>query len=235
MAIRNDGAEPPLQGRSLRAARTQCSSSEPTILQPFDQFERDCCSAGFRPLMSESGHFRQIDPLPTLSACPLRSDRVRTFAPQRIDAVCQHETLVCGGDTEGRSAARLGGVTQSGRSATFTMGLLFLQPSRRRCSSSQQRNSFWTNEFMKTPPILSRSPFESVVLSRISNVCSVRRATIGFVTPCSSAFLTSNSERICGGWSAGTPAVLQRAVGCTAHPRSPWSAPLGPDRLRLVI
>jgi hypothetical protein len=27
------------------------------------------------------GHFRQIDPLPTLSACPLRSDRVRAFAP----------------------------------------------------------------------------------------------------------------------------------------------------------
>jgi hypothetical protein len=26
---------------------------------------------------------------PTLSACPLRSDRVRTFAPQRIDAMCQ--------------------------------------------------------------------------------------------------------------------------------------------------
>jgi len=37
------------------------------------------------------GHFRQIDPLPTLSACPLRSDRVRTFAPQRLDAVCQEE------------------------------------------------------------------------------------------------------------------------------------------------
>jgi hypothetical protein len=35
------------------------------------------------------GHFRQIDPLPTLSACPLRSDRVRTFAPAAIDAVCQ--------------------------------------------------------------------------------------------------------------------------------------------------
>ena len=31
-------------------------------------------------------HFRQIDPLPTLSACPLRSDRARTFAPQRIVA-----------------------------------------------------------------------------------------------------------------------------------------------------
>src|ERR1700720_683334 len=29
------------------------------------------------------GHFRQIDPLLTLSACPLRPDRVRTFAPQR--------------------------------------------------------------------------------------------------------------------------------------------------------
>jgi hypothetical protein len=28
------------------------------------------------------GHFRQIDPLPTLSACPLRSDRVRIFAPR---------------------------------------------------------------------------------------------------------------------------------------------------------
>jgi hypothetical protein len=39
--------------------------------------------------MSGLGHFRQIDPLPTLAACPLRSDRVRTFAPQRIDAVCQ--------------------------------------------------------------------------------------------------------------------------------------------------
>jgi hypothetical protein len=34
-------------------------------------------------------HFRQIDPLPTLSACPLRSDRAQTFAPQRFDAVCQ--------------------------------------------------------------------------------------------------------------------------------------------------
>jgi hypothetical protein len=39
--------------------------------------------------MSGLGLFRQIDPLPTLAACPLRSDRVRTFAPQRIDAVCQ--------------------------------------------------------------------------------------------------------------------------------------------------
>src|SRR3979409_2544402 len=36
--------------------------------------------------------FRQIDPLPTLSACPLRFDRVRTFAPQRFDVVCQLET-----------------------------------------------------------------------------------------------------------------------------------------------
>src|SRR3984893_16561701 len=38
------------------------------------------------------GHFRQIDPLPTLSACALRSDRVRTFASQRIDAVCHNRT-----------------------------------------------------------------------------------------------------------------------------------------------
>jgi hypothetical protein len=40
-------------------------------------------------LMSVQGHFRRIKPLPTLSACPLRSDRVRTFAPQRFDAVCR--------------------------------------------------------------------------------------------------------------------------------------------------
>jgi hypothetical protein len=40
-------------------------------------------------LTSASGQFRQIDPLPTLSACPLRSDRVRTFAPQRFDAVVE--------------------------------------------------------------------------------------------------------------------------------------------------
>jgi hypothetical protein len=44
------------------------------------------------PPMSQLGHFRQIDPLPTLLACPLRSDRVRTFAPQRIDAVCHNRT-----------------------------------------------------------------------------------------------------------------------------------------------
>jgi hypothetical protein len=42
--------------------------------------------------MSQMGHFRQIGPLPTLSACPLRSDRLRIFAPQRIDAVCHKET-----------------------------------------------------------------------------------------------------------------------------------------------
>jgi hypothetical protein len=41
---------------------------------------------------SAVGHFRQIDPLPTLSACPLCSDRVRTFAPQRFDEKCQERT-----------------------------------------------------------------------------------------------------------------------------------------------
>jgi len=46
----------------------------------------------FMPLMSVEGHFRQIDPLPTLSACPLRSVRVRTFAQQQFDAVC-HKRL----------------------------------------------------------------------------------------------------------------------------------------------
>jgi hypothetical protein len=45
--------------------------------------------------MSARGHFRQIDPLPTLSACPLRSDRFRTFAPQRFDAVCQGTKSLC--------------------------------------------------------------------------------------------------------------------------------------------
>jgi len=43
-------------------------------------------------LPSGSGHFRQINPLPTLSACPLRFDRVRIFAPQRFDAVCHEPT-----------------------------------------------------------------------------------------------------------------------------------------------
>jgi hypothetical protein len=41
------------------------------------------------PPMSPLGHFRQIDQLPTFSACPLRSDRVRTFAPQRFDAMVE--------------------------------------------------------------------------------------------------------------------------------------------------
>ena len=41
--------------------------------------------------MGEMGHFGQIDPLPTLGMS-LRSDRVRTFAPQQIDAVCHKPT-----------------------------------------------------------------------------------------------------------------------------------------------
>ena len=40
--------------------------------------------------MSESGRKRRIDTPEEFSACPLRSDRVRTFAPQRIDAVCHN-------------------------------------------------------------------------------------------------------------------------------------------------
>jgi len=56
MAIRNDGAEPALQGRSLRAARTQCSSSEPTILQPLRSVRERLLQCGISTaLMSESG------------------------------------------------------------------------------------------------------------------------------------------------------------------------------------
>jgi hypothetical protein len=50
--------------------------------------ERQNAMQYFALLRSEMGHFRQINPLPTLSACPLRADRVRTFAPQRFDVVC---------------------------------------------------------------------------------------------------------------------------------------------------
>jgi hypothetical protein len=51
------------------------------------------CAAGFQTGLGRlGGHFRQINPLPTLSGCPLHSDRVRTFAPQRFDAVC-HKRL----------------------------------------------------------------------------------------------------------------------------------------------
>jgi hypothetical protein len=45
------------------------------------------CRIFIRP-RSALGHFRQINPPPTPSGCPFRSDRVRTFAPQRFDAVC---------------------------------------------------------------------------------------------------------------------------------------------------
>jgi hypothetical protein len=37
-------------------------------------------------------HFRQTDPLTTLSACPLRSDHVRTCAPQRTAAQGHFQT-----------------------------------------------------------------------------------------------------------------------------------------------
>ena len=41
--------------------------------------------------MSLMGHFHRIDPLPTLSACPLRSDRVGTLCTAAKDAKCQKE------------------------------------------------------------------------------------------------------------------------------------------------
>src|SRR5262245_40826777 len=62
------GAPPQSGGRTLphRCARTLlCSKIDRRI--------------------AEMGHFRQIDTLPTLSECPLRSDRVRNSAPQRND------------------------------------------------------------------------------------------------------------------------------------------------------
>jgi hypothetical protein len=62
---------PPAQSRKLKAITGAPVAHRQKIWRP----------------MSQMGHFRQIDPLPMLSACPLRSDRVRTFAPQRIDAV----------------------------------------------------------------------------------------------------------------------------------------------------
>jgi hypothetical protein len=65
-------------GNSIVSAQTS------TLIGAEIGIQNHCRSA--QP-MSLMGHFRQIDPLPTLSACPLRSDRVRTFAPQRIDAV----------------------------------------------------------------------------------------------------------------------------------------------------
>jgi len=39
--------------------------------------------------MTAVGHFRPIDPLRTRAACPLRSNRVRTFASPRNDGVPQ--------------------------------------------------------------------------------------------------------------------------------------------------
>jgi hypothetical protein len=49
----------------------------------------DDCSVLSASSRTASGHFREINPLPTLSTCPFRSDRVRTFAPQRFDAVAE--------------------------------------------------------------------------------------------------------------------------------------------------
>jgi hypothetical protein len=64
--------------------------------------------------MSLMGHFRQIDPLPTFSACPLRSDRVRIFALQRIDAVCQLRTK-CSAAKRASLDHAIGECKQSGR------------------------------------------------------------------------------------------------------------------------
>jgi hypothetical protein len=77
----------------IRVASKACSSDR--RLYPITLLNEDCVLRRnkFRCPTSALGHFRQIDPLPTLSACPPRSDRVRTFAPQRFDAMCQKETF----------------------------------------------------------------------------------------------------------------------------------------------
>jgi hypothetical protein len=49
-------------------------------------------SSNSEPLMSLEGHFRQTNPLPTLSHVRFAPIRVRTFAPQRFDAVCHKVT-----------------------------------------------------------------------------------------------------------------------------------------------
>jgi hypothetical protein len=59
------------------------------------------------------GHFRQIDPLPTLSAGPLRSDRVRTFAAQRFDELAAYSITSSRAREQQRrhfEAERLGGL-----------------------------------------------------------------------------------------------------------------------------
>ena len=93
-----------VRGRGRRAAvgRTGLAEFVPVKIAPRLDGRRQPSRGGTSRMMREyqvrfcerlgvkfpgpTRHFRQIDPLPTLSACPLRSDRVRTFAPQRIVA-----------------------------------------------------------------------------------------------------------------------------------------------------
>src|SRR6266436_702264 len=51
------------------------------------------CGISVRP-MSARGQTRQIDRPTTLVSCPLRADRYRNSAPQRIDAECQNRPPV---------------------------------------------------------------------------------------------------------------------------------------------
>jgi hypothetical protein len=86
-----------------RARAEQCDEAAPSQLTKFPRVAairkarsipkggdevRSCAVQDFgQPAVRSGSFFHQINPLPTLSACPLRSDRVRTFAPQRFDAV----------------------------------------------------------------------------------------------------------------------------------------------------
>jgi hypothetical protein len=83
------GSERPPRRATINALNSRRLMAHPQTEGPhpitFSECERVHHSK-FDCRLAAMGHFRQIDPLPTLSACPLRSDRFRNSASQRIDA-----------------------------------------------------------------------------------------------------------------------------------------------------
>jgi hypothetical protein len=162
--------------------------------------------------ISRLGHFRQIDPLPTLSACPLRLDRVRTFAPQRIDAVCR---FCC--KSPKLSGANFPAVKKSDRRPPVDVASITLPRSPASLSSGDEVPHIFTRKSRVQPKEILITSVKRLLQQNLpqGDICSAAKAANGVSA---SPLLRA---RLAGMASLGTSTILgSRIVKVEPRPGS---------------